>query len=41
MVEKSGDTPIRLHRQVMYIATPYDTEWLDYFDKKAKKLSFM
>jgi len=40
-LKKAADTLIRRHRQVISIATPYDAEWLDYFDRRAKKLSFL
>ena len=40
-LKKASDIPIRRHRQVISIATPYDAQWLDYFDTRAKKLSFL
>ena len=30
------DTPIRRHRQILSAATPYDVEYLDYFEKRAR-----
>ena len=40
-LKKAGDIPIRRHRQVISVATPYDAEWLDYFEKRAKKRQFL
>lgn len=40
-LKKAADIPIRRHRQVISVATPYDAEWFDYFDKRAKKMSYL
>lgn len=40
-LKKAADIPIRRHRQVISVATPYDAEWLDYFEKRVRKNPFL
>lgn len=37
-LKKVSDIAIRRHRQIISTATPYDAEWLGYFDNRARKL---
>jgi RNA-directed DNA polymerase len=37
MLKLASDIPIRRHRQIISAATPYDVEYLDYFENRVRK----